>query len=162
MIRKYQHPEDFRYFTEWVTDATLLALFSGPEWKFPLTEEQIENHRSKNPFKQLYLGCDDSGKPYAIGELIWNEPDSPRLGRLLIGEADQRSKGLGKIFIRELIEEFKRFLDPPCVSLFVLEDNVRAVRCYEHLGFQSDDLPRKLTIDGKERMMLKMNLELKK
>ncbi len=160
MIRKYT-PEDFKYLATWVTDAELLLMFSGPEWRFPLTPEQIENHQRKYPFKQLYIGCNEKELPYAIGELIWNEPNSPRLGRLLIGDQSQRGKGLGVAFIKELIEECRRVLAPENICLFVFDENISAIKCYEKLGFTYDAAdPVIVSLDEKEYKMLKMNLQL--
>ncbi|MGZ5244596.1 MAG: hypothetical protein ACXWD4_11795, partial [Bacteroidia bacterium] len=43
-------------------------------------------------------------------EIITNEANAPRLGRLLVGAPQMRGKGLGQQFISELIDE--------CVKLF--------------------------------------------
>ena len=160
MIRNYT-PDDFPYLQQWITDADLLFLFSGPDWTFPLTEEQIRNHQLKYRDKRLYVGCDARGIPYAIGELIWNEPDSPRLGRLLIGDPGERGKGRGSGFIQELIAEFVRFLNPPEICLFVFEGNIPAIRCYEKLGFRSaPGEPKIVVVNGEEKRMHKMILSL--
>lgn len=160
MIRKYE-PQDFKYLNSWIPDAELLLMFSGPLWTFPLTPEQIEKHQEKFPFKQLYVGLTAENTPYAIGELIWNEPNSPRLGRLLIGDPNQRGKGLGTVFIRELMDEFIKQLNPETICLFVFDENISAIKCYEKIGFKSD--PTQLDIarlNGKEYPMRKMVYEV--
>lgn len=138
-LRKYT-PADFHYLSSWITDADLLFQFAGPDWSFPLTEEQLKNYQQKFPFKQFYIGLQDE-KPFAFGEIIWNETISPRLGRLLIGGADNRSKGLGRQFIQLLITECKAIFNPGAIHLFVLENNKQAITCYLKCGFDFADTP---------------------
>ncbi len=140
MIRKYLE-EDFSQLSKWITSPQLLFQFAGPGWKYPLTKEQVQKHQEDFPHKQLYLGCDASGKPYAIGEIITNEPHSPRIGRLLIGNPLDRGKGLGGVFLQELIAETARLYDPLSICLFVLENNAPAIRCYQKLGFEFSEEP---------------------
>ncbi|MCG7858280.1 GNAT family N-acetyltransferase [Flavihumibacter sp.] len=159
MIRKYRD-EDFKFLKSWVTDPFLLFQFAGPGWKFPLTEEQIRQHQLLYPFKQLYIGCDDNGDAYAIGEIITNEPHSPRLGRLLVGERALRGKGLGTKFISELIDECKRLHPADSICLFVMEGNDSAINCYLKLGFRfSDEEIPDMIYEGVPRKILKMSLE---
>jgi len=162
MIRPYRE-EDFQYLGQWVTDADLLLRFSGPAWTFPLTEEQIRSHQQQYPCKRLYVGCDAREIPFAIGELIWNEEDSPRLGRILIGDPGQRGKGTGTAFVKELILEFIRLHNPKEICLYVLEGNEAAARCYRKLGFQFDQVePKRILYNGSEMRMFRMTLDLDK
>jgi RimJ/RimL family protein N-acetyltransferase len=137
MIRKYRE-DDFPLLESWVTDADLLFQFAGPGWSFPLTMEQIKKHQSEFPFKQLYIGYENQAA-YGIGEIITNEPHSPRIGRLLIGDPAQRGKGLGESLLKELIAECIRLYDPVSICLFVLDSNYEAIRCYEKAGFTKSD-----------------------
>jgi RimJ/RimL family protein N-acetyltransferase len=134
MLRKYKD-EDFELLEGWVTDPALLFQFAGPGWSYPLTREQIKKHQADYPFKQLYI-WEDGMEASAIGEIISNEPHSPRIGRLLIGNPDLRGKGLGEKFLRELISECYRLYGTVSICLFVLEENYNAIRCYEKTGFK--------------------------
>lgn len=135
-IRKYQ-PGDFPLLEKWFTDEELLFQFAGPDWHFPITEEQIRRHQEKFPFKQLYIGEDENKVPVALGELIWNEPNSPRIGRLLVGDPAKRGKGVGEQLIRELIRELMTIAPSPVIFLYVLESNVSAIGLYQKLGFKT-------------------------
>ncbi len=161
MIKKYEDT-DFKLLTDWVTDDDLLFQFSGPDWTFPITKEQIRNHQLKFPFRQLYVGYNANCEAYALGEIITNEQDAPRLGRLLIGNPSLRGKGLGQVFIGELIEECSKLHSPEQIHLFVYEHNLQAIKCYERLGFRfNNDGGRILVKDEKEVKVLKMTLEVR-
>lgn len=138
-LRKYTSA-DFEYLSSWVSDADLLFQFAGPDWSFPLTEEQLVSYQQKFPFKQFYIGLQNE-IPFAFGELIWNEPVSPRLGRLLIGGEAKRGKGLGQQFIKILITECITLFNPKAIHLFVLENNKQAIACYLKCGFSIVDAP---------------------
>lgn len=142
MIRKYQ-PEDFIYLTNWISDPKILFVFAGPSWNFPITIDQINDHQNKFPHKQLYIGLDDDGIPFAIGEIIGHEPNAPRIGRLLIGDPAKRGFGLGKKFITALINQCLEVFPTHEICLFVLEENSIAIRAYKNLGFlfTTDEIP---------------------
>lgn len=48
MIRKYLE-DDFEILENWVTNKELLLQFSGTDFNFPLTKDQIERYQTKNP-----------------------------------------------------------------------------------------------------------------
>lgn len=135
MIREYQ-PADFSWLQQWVTDPKALFTFAGPSWSFPLTMEQIIHHQQKFPYKQLYVAVNETDAPFAIGEIITNEEHSPRLGRLLVADPATRRMGLGEKFIRELIDKLIQLHGATEVCLFVLEENLIAIRTYKKIGFR--------------------------
>lgn len=161
MIRKYE-PADFPLLQSWVTDPKDLFTFAGPSWAYPLTESQVEAHQEKFPHKQLYLGLDESGQPFAIGEIILREVHAPRLGRLLVGDPLKRGKGLGWQFIRELILECLEIHPTEQISLFVLQENQQAIKTYLNLGFQfsPEDIPD-MHFNGQAFLVRKMVLDTK-
>ena len=156
MIRKYE-PADFKYLESWVPDAALLFQFSGPDWSFPLTAEQVEKHRAADPQRCMYVGLSTENEPFAIGEIIWNQPGATRLGRILIGDTQQRGRGLGTLFVQELLNETISALQPEKVFLYVLEGNAGAIRCYEKIGFRFvESGTRLLPFQGKDWQMFQM------
>ncbi len=158
-LRKYT-PSDFNDLSSWITDADLLFRFAGPDWSFPLTKEQLENYQQKFPYKQFYIGLHNE-IPFAFGELIWNEAIAPRLGRLLIGGADNRGKGLGQQFIQLLITECKTLLNPEAIHLFVLENNEAAIACYHKCGFEvTNTADFTLSYKNQNLKVLQMKLEV--
>lgn len=134
MIKPYDST-DFGLIESWVTDAELLLQFSGTDFSYPLTEQQIQAYQAKYPERSFYIGYTVDGLPFAFGEIIPQESGYPRLARILIGEASQRGQGLGRCFIKMLQEECKRVYATDTVELFVWEKNYAAIKCYESVGF---------------------------
>ena len=132
MIKKYTD-EDFAWLEKWITTADLLTQFAGSLWTFPLTREQFSSYREVYPNRFLYLGYQEGASdPFAMGEIIVDDPDDPRLGRLLVGDPAARGKGAGTGFIRELIEESRQLTQAETLFLFMAEDNIPAIRCFFH------------------------------
>lgn len=160
MIRKYQ-PADFSWLQNWVTDSKALFTFAGPSWSFPLTMEQIIDHQQKCPFKQLYVGVDETDAPFAIGEIITNEEHAPRLGRLLVADPAKRGMGLGEKFIHELIDRLIQLHGATEICLFVLEENTAAIRTYKKIGFRlSEENIPDMVYDNNPCPVFKMVLKL--
>ncbi|MBZ5855965.1 GNAT family N-acetyltransferase [Flavihumibacter profundi] len=160
MIRKYQ-PDDFHILEKWVQDPKLLFTFAGPSWSFPITQQQVAAHQEKFPNKQLYIGLNDLGDPIAIGEIITDEPHSPRLGRLLVGDPALRGKGIGEKFIRELIAECVRLNQIDNICLFVLEENQSAISLYKKIGFIfSEEKIPDMILENQSYPVLKMLLKI--
>lgn len=134
-LRKYLS-SDFEVLDSWITSAELLFQFAGTAWTFPLTGNQIHQYQVTFPERQFYVACDETDNPFAFGEIIVGDINSPRLGRLLIGESESRGKGLGLLFVNMLIEECRAKIDTDIIYLYVFHDNFQAIRCYEKAGFK--------------------------
>lgn len=144
----------------WITGKDILFQYSGTYFSYPITGEQITVYMMKHPERKLYLGFTDDDIPYAFGEIIPKEENPPRLARLLIGDPALRGKGLGETFVRELVGEAYRQLQTTVIDLFVLENNLPAIRCYRKVGF--DFLPEgdfTLEFEGKTHLLRKMRLK---
>ncbi len=162
MLKEYTRA-DFKLLQEWITDADLLLQFSGTDWTFLLTPEQLELQLSRYPDRIFYIGYDDKNTPYAFGQLIMNENNAPRLGRLLIGNAANRGKGMGQRFVKELIVQCTKLQPGKDIHLFVEENNLGAIQCYEKVGFQfTADEPFIMKGPDKEMKILKMTYQLSK
>lgn len=158
ILRKFTK-DDFYILEKWVTSADLLFQFAGATWQFPLTIGQIEQYQKNFPLRQFYTGCTDGGHPVAFGEIIRGDVNSPRLGRLLVGNSTERGQGLGLQFVNLLTEECKKSSHDSTVYLYVFENNLSAIRCYRKAGFTNDsagsitfmkgDLPYTATIMSK-------------
>lgn len=129
-------PVYFNFLSRWITNPDLLFQFAGTEFSYPITENQIINYQQENPGRSFYSGLDDDNKPIAFGEIIPQKNHIPRIGRLLIGNPDERGKGYGTSFIYLLLEECKQIFQTKTVELFVLEDNISVIKCYQKIGFQ--------------------------
>ncbi|MBT33579.1 MAG: hypothetical protein CMO01_28270 [Thalassobius sp.] len=152
---------DFYLLQEWVTSSELLFRFGGSTFQYPLNEKQIEDYLIVHPDRKFYIDFLEDGRPYAFGEIIPQDNDSVRLGRLLIGNPTERGKGLGVKFVNALLKEAKSHFKVNSVDLFVIKGNTAAIRCYHKVGFSfTEDAPFILSHEGKDFFILKMNILL--
>lgn len=126
----------FHFLSRWITNADLLFQFAGTEFSYPITEKQIEHYQHKNPDRSFYIGLNKENEAVAFGEIIPQENNIPRIGRLLIGNPADRGKGFGTSFIHLLLAECKKRFQTETVELFVLEENMPAIKCYQKIGFR--------------------------
>lgn len=162
MIRPYE-PTDFHLLENWVTDPDILFLFAGTEFSYPITQEQIINYQAKRPDRRFYLGFTEDNIPFAFGEIIPQEDNTQRVGRLLVGDPALRGKGLGSYFVKQLIAECIRLYNTPRVDLYVWENNQPAIRCYKSIGFNFVDVePYVMMREGKQYNLLKMSIPTRK
>lgn len=135
MIKAYTN-SDFKLLEKWITDAALLLQFSGTDFTYPITQQQIFNYQELYPDRSFYIGYSQNDIPFAFGEIIPQESGQPRLGRILIGDSRQRGQGFGKYFMKMLIAECKNVYNCSMVELFVWDKNQPAIKCYESVGFE--------------------------
>lgn len=135
MLKPYKN-SDFKLLDSWVTDAELLLQFSGTDFSYPLTEQQIQDYKDTYPDRRFYIGYTHDGLPFSFGEIIPQEGGCPRLARILVGEPSLRGQGLGRYFIELLVKEAMKIYNTDIVELFTWEKNYAAIRCYESVGFK--------------------------
>ena len=133
-LRKYQ-TSDFALLDQWVTSPALLFQFAGSDFTYPLTPSQIETYQAAYADRLFYVACLPNNEPFAFGEIIPQDTNIPRLGRLLVGDTTKRGKGLGAIFVQFLVDECVQLFDCKQIDLYVLRENAQARRCYEKVGF---------------------------
>ena len=87
----------------WIKSAEELMQFAGPNLKFPLTKSQFqESFDNKNLFMFSVL-TQNSNELIGHGEIFLKE-NSFALGRILIGQTENRGKGYGKLTTQKLLE----------------------------------------------------------
>ncbi|QEK51174.1 GNAT family N-acetyltransferase [Pedobacter aquae] len=146
--------------TNWMKDEDTLLKFAGIAFQYPLTREQMLSYIQKHPERLIYLGIDDENQPIAYGEVIPQENESARLGHLLIGESQNRGKGLGKQLITLLINEAKLELGIKRIDLYLLSNNEVAAQCYLKYGFHFIDNDFSITYKNQSYPILKMTMTL--
>lgn len=150
---------DYARLINWVDDAESLMQFAGPAFTFPLTPAQLDASladENRHVFKAV-----DATTNTTVGHAeLYLGPHSAFLGRILIGEKEQRGKGLGELIVRELLTlAFLKFKQPKA-ELNVFVWNTPAIRCYEKLGFVIN--PTKAferTLNGKTWKGVNMQLQ---
>jgi RimJ/RimL family protein N-acetyltransferase len=136
----------------WHNDLETALLAASPGHRSPGSEaefrEVIETFikRKWHPFLIVEA---ESDEPVGWCALIQVDPIGRRaMLAALIGEKEEWSKGLGEDALRLLLDYGFSMLNLNSIELIVHEDNVRAVRCYEKLGFQIVGRKREARIHG--------------
>jgi RimJ/RimL family protein N-acetyltransferase len=127
-------PTDFERLIAWANTEEILMQIAGKNFTFPLTVEQLELYISdanRFPFKVV-----DTNTNNVIGHCeYFLMGDVSKLGRVIIGDENNRGKGFGEQIIRQLVQ--LSFAHPAIsmVELNVYDWNIAAIRCYEKVGF---------------------------
>jgi len=126
--------EDYPNLISWVCTEEQLMQFAGPAFIFPLTKEQLEISLSdNNRFAFRVVNCKTN---ITIGHSeIYLTDQSAYLGRIIIGDKEQRGKGVGQQIVNSLLDYVFSKLDKIKVELNVFDWNVEAIKCYEKAGF---------------------------
>ena len=116
----------------WFPDIPSVRQWGGPLFRHPFTHASfLEDVRWREV--PTYSLLDEEGELLGFGQYYEREGRC-HLARLVIGPA-QRGRGLGRYFIRGLMQIGMANLDTDECSLFVMNANAGAVRCYTSLGF---------------------------
>lgn len=127
---------------KWVPDARFLLQWAGPQYKYPLNAAQIrktmEKAKGERPahfmFKALHKF---QGKIVGHIELMGvdYEKRTALLGRVLIGNPEDRGKGYGKVMIDDVARYAFDTLGLATLTLGVFDFNTAAITCYLAAGF---------------------------
>jgi len=148
---------DFKKLQSWVTDCEILLQFSGTDFSYPLQEQQFSKYQEIHPDRTFYLGYLPDNTAFAFGEIIPQEDNVPRLGRILIGKSELRGKGLGRYFVRLLLEQCRSLYNCEYAELFVWSENFTAIKCYQSVGFvYCSDKLKTLAVEDKSFNIHKM------
>src|SRR4051794_5349296 len=108
---QYFERSDFQQLISWIDSPAFLLQWSGPAFDYPLTEDQLENY-IKNANKEdsdtlVYKVIDRETKD-VIGHIslgrIDRKSNSARIGKVLVGNQDVRSKGIGQQMITAILK----------------------------------------------------------
>ncbi len=126
----------------WVPNARFLMQWSGPQYTFPLTREQLAQiwaATQQTPPVHLMFTVRESVSGCVIGhvELMRIDRAAKRghVARVLIGEPGYRSRGLGTEMMSRLVSHAFGPLGLETLTLSVFTFNASAIACYRRLGF---------------------------
>jgi ribosomal protein S18 acetylase RimI-like enzyme len=130
--------EHLRQMMAWFPDAGSCAVWGGPEFRYPFSEETfVADSRCATLPTWSLVG--DGGALLGFGQ-YYDRVGRCHLGRLVISP-DWRGEGLGTRLIDGLIELGAPALRASECSLFVSRSNRAAARLYARLGFTVADYP---------------------
>lgn len=129
----------------WFPDRKTCLNWGGPMFRFPFTAASfVEDIRWNTlPSYSLISEQDDL---IGFGQYYLREGRC-HLGRLAISPL-YRGQGLGGILVEQLSEIGCSDLGVDQCSLFVLENNLAAIRCYRKTGFEFAAYPGEMPLEG--------------
>ncbi|MFZ4454479.1 GNAT family N-acetyltransferase [Salibacterium aidingense] len=132
--------EDYEQLKSWIPDASFLLQWAGPQFSYPLDDEQLDRYvggeDQPNLERLVYKVVEDDT---VIGHIslgmIDRENRSARIGKVLVGDSGARGRGTGSQMIEKMCGIAFDEMGLHRVSLGVWDFNQAAVRCYEKAGF---------------------------
>ncbi|MGF7050499.1 RimJ/RimL family protein N-acetyltransferase [Paenibacillus sp. DS2015] len=145
---------DFSVVVNWVNsyDQDFLYQWAGNTYTYPLTEDQMENHYSRGInsidssvyiYKIIQTETQEVMGTVQLGRFDIINKEAV-VGRFLIKADQDRGKGIGTKALEELVrigfEEFSLHR----MKLYVFHINTQAIRCYEKVGFVSENITKNI------------------
>lgn len=140
---------DIQQLINWIETPEFLLQWGGPNFSFPLTEQQLKNYlkdaNNDNSQVMVYSFLEkETGN--VIGHISLGNIDrsnkSARIGKVLVGDKNVRGKGIGLQMMKEILKVAFDELKLHRVSLGVFDFNASAIACYEKAGFIKEGLHR--------------------
>jgi len=107
----------------------------------------VSFERSKDLLWFIILDNDDE-----IGTIWFEKKDTDKMSYdlgIYLNRIELFGKGIGKMVIKSAIDNIIRKKEIQKIYLNVRQENVRAIRCYESLGFETINEGEKTTDSGK-------------
>lgn len=151
---------DFETFKSWISNAEELFQFAGPIFKYPVTNNQLDNYikmTDKIPLKVVLESTNET-----IGHCELNfENGNKRLSRILVGKKELRGQKIGEEIVRTMINILFEDKATQEVDLNTFDWNKAAIRCYKKVGFRiNHEQTDQMNVNGK--VWTRINLSLKR
>ncbi|MFC3194486.1 GNAT family N-acetyltransferase [Marinicella sediminis] len=134
--------EDLRQVFKWFTDAGEVLKWGGPDLTFPLELDRFKKESKHHKSQSFVLS---SGSELLAFGQFYNRLERIHLGRLVVAPVF-RGQRLGEHLIEALIDKGKVTLGLSDAALFVLSDNLPAMRLYRRLGFTEQPYPKPIPL----------------
>jgi len=151
---------DFYTIVDWAKDhdADFLAQWAGRGFAHPLKLSQLmaqypKGINSPEAGAFIYMIYKDSLQGECIGTVQFLGMDAAAktsyLGRFLIKDENLRGRGYGKQALREMLRIGFEEFGLEVIKLNVFDFNLRAIRCYEDVGFVRGKVTENVRIGAK-------------
>ncbi|WP_182201327.1 GNAT family N-acetyltransferase [Paraliobacillus salinarum] len=154
---KYFQQSDFNQLISWFNTPDFLFQWGGPNFNFPLTEQQLEDYlrdANKEHSNVLIYSVFDKELERVVGHISLKNIDrknrSARVAKVIVGDENARGKGIGQNMLTEILKVAFNELKLHRVSLGVFDFNTSAIACYEKVGFTKEGLQRDNFKNGDE------------
>lgn len=151
---EYLEKEDFYKIVNWNKDKCkdFLYQWAGPWYQYPITEKQIEDriiNKANMADSNLYIYkiiLKETSQIVGTIELfkVDRSAGTAVAGKFLIGDENQRGRGLGKQVLTELVRIGFEELGLKTINMSVFDFNVGAIKCYENVGFVKKNFEEKV------------------
>jgi ribosomal protein S18 acetylase RimI-like enzyme len=125
-------PEHVAAIMGWFPDRRSCLVWGGPRFRFPFTPATFAQDARADSLP-TYVLASAAGEVLAFGQ-YYLRADRCHLARLAVAPS-RRGEGFGRTLVARLAAIGVQDLGVSECSLFVLADNLPAVRLYEKLGF---------------------------
>lgn len=122
----------------WFPDQESARQWAGPDTRYPFTDATFAEDIRWCEMPAWSL-LDEENQLTGFGQ-YYEKAGRCHLARLVVAPSN-RSKGLGRLFVRELMKIGMQDLGVNQCSLFVMSSNQKALRCYESLNFVERPYP---------------------
>lgn len=148
-------PEDVDLMYRWHSDLEIIFLAQGPGLRTPGAAAEFREFTDKARQSRwpLFLIVEsETDRPVGWCGL-WNVNWVQRRAEvaILIGERDRLGQGLGSDALRLLLDHGFNLMNLNSIELVTGEDNARAIRCYEKVGFRHVGTRRQGHIHGERK-----------
>ena len=125
----------------WFPEEDDCRQWGGPKMRFPFREKTFleDIHWKKMP---SYSAVTHEGSLLGFGQ-FYEKLGRCHLARLAVSPL-YRGLGLGRTFIRALMQVGRKQLNTNRFSLYVLSNNAPAVACYQSVGFELAETPEEV------------------
>lgn len=127
----------------WFADQDTLFAWAGPNFRFPYTLASFETDLRLNELASYSL-VDNADNFLAFGQ-YYSRLGKCHLGRLVVNPK-HRGKGIAQKLMLLLVETGQLNLKTNSSSLFVLSDNLPAIKSYQSFGFKCAEYPDEIAI----------------
>jgi RimJ/RimL family protein N-acetyltransferase len=151
---------NYRDLISWIDSEETLMQVAGPSLTFPLTPEQLDISLSDENRIAFAIINNETNVVAGHAEIYLAE-SSAKLGRIIIGDKEQRGKGLGEQLVKLLLDIAFFSYNRTEVELNVFDWNTSAIKCYKKVGFiinPNKTLERKI----KDKVWIAINMTINK
>lgn len=137
--------KDIAQLISWIPSEAFLYQFAGPNYNFPLTEDQLiaDMNKAETTGEMRFFKAIDEDSHQTVGHIQLLRIDfinkTAYIGRVLVGEHLARGQGVGTMMILNALNYGFNDIGLDKILLRVFDFNVPAVKCYKNIGFKIID-----------------------
>jgi len=130
---------DFDDFISWINNEELLVTIAGTAFSYPLSREQLQNYLALEKSHSFTIIDAEQNKKIGHAEIVLSGEGIYKIDKLIIGDKDNRGKGIGENVIIQLLKFSFHSLNARVVELNVFDWNIGGIKCYRKSGFILND-----------------------